>query len=247
MIVKTEGREGQVLNEADFRTFLKRGGRSPSAIKRVIAHVQEYQGYLEARGMALEDAGGEELRSYVDWVEREPKSSAKTHLWALRYYYQFTENAELEHLASALRQERIQRKPFPLKDFRGVQSEHVEKLAAVGIRNVKQMLAAGKTPSDRQALAEKSGVPLEAVLELVKLSDLARIPGVKGIRARLYVDAGVDSVEKMASWDPQELCAMVVEFVERTGFEGLATLPAEARYTIEHARKLPVILSYEVE
>ncbi|MGD2155325.1 MAG: DUF4332 domain-containing protein [Anaerolineales bacterium] len=245
MIVKHEGLEGQAVKEADFRTFLKRGGRSPSAIKRVIAHLKEYQGYLEAHGAALDDAGDEELRSYVDWVERASKTSAKTHLWALRYYYQFVENDDLEHLSNALRQERIQRKPFALKDFRGVQSEHVEKLAAVGIRNIKQMLKAGKTPADRKTLAEKSGVPLESILELVRLSDLARIPGVKGVRARLYVDAGVDSVEKMASWDPHELRTMVVEFVERTGFEGIATLPAEARYTVDHARKLPIMVSYE--
>jgi hypothetical protein len=245
MIVNYEGLEAQTMNEAEFRSFLKRGGRSPSVIKRVIVHLKEYQGYLESRNVTLDDAGDEELRSYVDWVERAPKSSAKTHLWALRYYYQFVENDDLEHLSNALRQERIQRKPFALKDFRGVQSEHVKKLAAVGIRNIKQMLAAGKTPADRRALAEKSGVPLESILELVRLSDLARIPGVKGVRARLYVDAGVDSVEKMASWDPQELRAMVVEFVERTGFEGIATLPAEARYTIDHASKLPIIVSYE--
>jgi hypothetical protein len=68
---------------------------------------------------------------------------------------------------------------------------------------------------------------------------------VKGVRARLYVDAGVDSVEKMATWEPEKLRAMVVEFVERTGFEGVPTLPAEARYTIDYARKLPVIVSYE--
>jgi predicted RecB family nuclease len=50
-------------------------------------------------------------------------------------------------------------------------------------------------------LATQTGIPVEVVLELVKLSDLARLPGVKGIRARLYYDAGVDTVENLASFE----------------------------------------------
>jgi hypothetical protein len=91
-------------------------------------------------------------------------------------------------------------------------------------------------------LAARTGVPEEAILELVKLSDLARLTGVKGIRARLYYDAGIDTVAKMARWEPEALREMVVEFVERTGFEGVATLPAEARHTIREARALPKVL-----
>ena len=42
----------------------------------------------------------------------------------------------------------------------------------------------------------KPGVPLEVILEFVKLSDLARIPGLKTIRTRLC-DAGVDTIERL--------------------------------------------------
>ena len=84
----------------------------------------------------------------------------------------------------------------------------------------------------------------DVILELVKLSDLARIPGVKGVRARLYCDAGVDTMEKMAEWRPEELRQMVDEFVERTGFEGIAPLPAEARFTVAQAKRLPKIVEY---
>jgi hypothetical protein len=60
----------------------------------------------------------------------------------------------------------------------------------------------------------------------------------------LYVDAGVDTIEKMATWDPADLRAMVVGFVERTGFDGIATLPAEAAFTVARARELPKIVEY---
>jgi hypothetical protein len=136
------------------------------------------------------------------------------------------------------------RNPFLLRGFRGVNPEVIAKLEAVGIKNAGQMLAAGQTARKRTALAEGAGVPVEAVLELVRLSDLARLPGVKGIRARLYYAAGVDSVEKMARWEPEALRLMVAEYVERTGFDGIAPLPKEVSSTIANARQLPRVVEY---
>jgi hypothetical protein len=37
---------------------------------------------------------------------------------------------------------------------------------------------------------------------------------------------------------------MIVEFVECTGFDDIATLPAEARFTIQKAKELPKIVEY---
>lgn len=229
------------MNEAEFGEFLRRGGRSASAITRCIRCLREFETYLQEVGGGKDAASAtpHDLEGFVAWIEREPKASAKTHLWALRYYYEYVPNEEMRHLASVLREQRITRKPFPLSGFRGVDSESLERLAAAGIRNSEQMLAAGRTPADRHALSATTGIPKEAILELAKLSDLARIRGVKGVRARLYYDAGIETVEQMAGWDADELRSMIVEFVERTGFGGVATLPAEARFTVSEARKLP--------
>jgi hypothetical protein len=228
-----------------FRRFLKKGGRSDSAAGRVIAYVKGFEKYLkEHRGTELDEGGIEDLEAFVAWVEHKPKASPKGYLWGIGYYYEYTANEEMCRLAGILREQRIERRPFPLGDFRGIDPEDVEKLAAAGIRNVKQMLDAGRTERRRAALAEETGVAKDVILELVKLSDLAQIPGVKGIRARLYHDAGVDTIEKMAEWEPEELREMVAEFVERTGFEGIAPLPAEARFTVAQARSLPKIVEY---
>jgi hypothetical protein len=136
------------------------------------------------------------------------------------------------------------RNPFKLREFRGVNPVHVEKLAAVGIKTAEQMLAAGQTAEKRAALAQDTGVPEEAILELVKLSDLARLPGVKGIRARLYYDAGVDCVEKMAACEAEALLALTAEYVARTGFDGIAPLPKEVSSTIANAKRLPRVVEY---
>lgn len=90
-----------------------------------------------------------------------------------------------------------------------------------------------------------SALAPDLILEVVQLSELARIPGIKGIRARLYHDAGLDTVEKMAAWDPEDLREMVAGFVERKGFDGIGPLPGEARFSSARARRLPRIVSTE--
>jgi hypothetical protein len=234
------------MDKEGFQTHLKRGVRSPSAQKRAIAYVEEYERYLQAErdGIRVEKASVKDLDAFVEWLELAPKTSAKKHLWALRYYYDYAGNEQLRLRAGELRQQRIKPKPFALGQFRGVDARNVQRLEAVGIRNAEQMLEAGCTPSARQGLADRTGVPLDAVLELVKLSDLARLDGVKAVRARLYYDAGVDTLAKMAEWDPEELRAALVAFVDRTGFDGIAPLPREARNAVKTAGELPKMVVY---
>lgn len=234
------------MDHEAFARFLRKGGRSESARKRVLRCVREFEQYLadEEQGLSLDEAGMEDLESFVNWIERDPKSSAKTHLWALRYYYEFNGDEAMRALAGALREQRIMRRPFALKDFRGVSPDCVEKLSTAGIQNVEQMLEAGRTPSGRRSLVERTGAPPDAVEELVKLSDLARIPGMKGIRTRLYYDAGVDTVETLAGWDPVELREMLAAFVTDSGFDGIAPLPKEVAFSVARARQLPTIVEW---
>jgi len=234
------------MNEEEFQKFLRTGGRSQSAIKRCVSYAREFEQYLRdcKSGKGLEEANAEDLEDFVEWIEKKPKTSAKTYLWALRYYYEYALNELMCNVASELRQRRIKRVPFALKRFRGVNPEYLKKLATVGIRDVEQMLEVGRTMNGRQELSSKTGIPLDGILELVKLCDLARIPGVKGIRARLYHGAGVDNIKKMAEWDPKALRAMLIEFVDRTGFDGMAPLPKEAGFSVEKAEKLPKIVEY---
>jgi hypothetical protein len=132
--------------------------------------------------------------------------------------------------------------PFKLRDFRGVDPAHVSKLEACGLKTAEQLLMAGSTPFARRQLTDETGIPEAIILELVQLSDLSRLPGVKGTRARLYLDAGVDSIETMADWEPDALRQLVSRFVERTGFDGIPPLPQEVSSTVACARKLPKVL-----
>ena len=110
------------MDEDGFRIFLKKGGRSKSAIERCLRYVKEFQNYLHehSRGKRPDDADPEDPKAFVEMIEEMPKASANTHLWALRYYYEYTSNEEMRNLAADLREKRIKRAPFVLGKFRGV-------------------------------------------------------------------------------------------------------------------------------
>jgi hypothetical protein len=234
------------LDKEAFGKFLKKGGRSQSVVKRVITQVAEFKRYLreERDRTELYKATPEDLEAFVLYAEERRKGSGRKYLHSIRYYYDYASNEEMRNLAGRLRKQRITQTPFPLRDFRGVNSAHVTKLATLGIRNVKDMLKAGRTRETRKEISIRAGIPVEAILELVKLSDLARIQGVKGVRARLYYDAGVDTIEKMAKWDSKRLRATLIDFVEKTGFEGIAPLPKEAESTVAEAKRLAKVVEY---
>lgn len=238
----------------NFFKYLKRDGRTDDVAKRVIRLVEVFIEFQLGRtNGSPRRASEQDLDAFIDFVEREsdylPKHddiapSAKSYLWALRYYFRFLENVELERYAGLLREARIKRKPFAIKDFRGVNSTHITTLKDAGIQNINQMLKAGKTPKLRQQLSQQTGIPEPAILELVRLSDLARIPGIKSIRARLYHDAGIDSVQKMASLAAEEILEVTSKFINDTGFDGIPPLPAEVRHGIMKAKALPKVVDY---
>ena len=232
------------MDETAFATFLRRGGRSPNAAGRVIEYVRSFEAYLAEHGLTLEDADPAAIESYVAAVESAPGASAKLDLWGIRYYYEFLDDVVMAHTAGALRRERVEETPFPLRQFRGVDGEHTDRLSASGIRFARDLRKEGKTPRARQEIARRTGVPLPAVEELVRLSDLARITGLKGIRARLYLDGGVTSVADLATRDPEQLVIELKKFVQSTGFEGVPALPGEVRFSIDSAKKLPVLIEW---
>jgi hypothetical protein len=233
------------MNEAEFRAYLKRNRRKASAIDQIVSFVLTFEEYLQDHypDKKIEQTSVESLESYVSWIESEPDESASKALWAIRYYFDFIGNRALSELSGDLRSERIKRKPFYIRNFRGVNSVEIAKLETVYIENTDQILDAGRTPKLRQALAEQTGLPLEVLLEYVTLSDLARLDAVRSVRARLYYDAGL-TPEIIATLEPEDLHAMLKEFVSRTQFDGIAPLPKEVRNLVENARSLPKLVHY---
>jgi len=232
------------MDEGTFTTFLRRGGRSRNAAGRIVDYVRSFEEYLAEHRKGLDEAAPADIESYVASIESVPGATAKLDLWGILYYYEFLDDVVMVHTAAALRRERVEKTRFPLRQFRGVDTEHTDRLSASGIRFARDLQKEGRTPHARQDIANRTGVPLAVVEELVRLSDLARITGLKGIRARLYLDAGVTSVADLATRDPEQLVIELRKFVESTGFEGVPALPGEVRFCVTSAKQLPALIEW---
>jgi len=234
-------------NVKEFREYLKRKGKKDHVVEGLVKRCSIFEKFLrKRRKITIDEANNEDILAFFDDI-KDQKTDVGNYLRAIGLYYRFTSKSELSALANSLREQRISsaRKPFELKNFKSVNNKHIMLLEKERITNTDQMLERGRIPQSRKELSKKTGIPQESILEYVKLSDLSRIEGVKNVRARLYLDAGVDTLDKMASWDPEELRKMLIAYIERTGFEGIAPLPKEARYTVESAKRMTRIVEYD--
>ena len=234
------------MEEEQFRKFLKKSGRSDSAVAQIDSFLSEFDSFYSKwnPGKPPSKVSLKDLEDFVAEIESIPKVSAKKHLWALAYWFDFVKKPELLQAVRDMRHERIRKTPFKVGKFVNVNQDYVQRLLESGIENVTQMLDAGRTPTLRQELADKTRIPLDSIIEFVKLSDLTRVGALRSVRARLYHDAGVDTPEKLAAWNPEELRQMFLEFIEKSGFEGIAPLPKEVLNAVESAKKLPKIVEY---
>lgn len=232
------------MNEEEFRKYLKRRGKKPAVVDRNVGVLKVFISYLiEERGKSLGGVTTDDIDAFVMEIESK-KQSAKGYLYVLMNYFHFLGNEELLHHAKALRDTRTKRtrRVFPIKEFLNVNQDYVEKLAAIGIRNVEQMLDKGRTRKQREQLSKQLDIPEEAILELVKLSDITRIGYVKKKLSRLYYDAGLDSPAKIARFEPKRLHEFFVKFVEESGWDGMVPNPKDLVNNIRNARKLSEIV-----
>jgi hypothetical protein len=105
---------------------------------------------------------------------------------------------------------------YKFKHFQGINRKDIEKLNRNGIETAAQILEIGSTKEGRHKLSKLTNIPVDSILELVKLSDPARIPGAKKVRARLYYEAGFDTLAKMATCDPEKLIKISAGFIKKT-------------------------------
>ena len=226
------------MDTESFMAFMKRTRKPAGTIKGYVNSVDLYEKYLQTHEPVrnLDEATPNDLREFVVWGMEE-LDNVYRHLWGIRTYYEYLQKDEMEKTAWEW-MEYVQNETRKLREFPKVDRNSVKKLSSIGISTVNQLLKASGTKEDQQELAEKSGVSHEALLELVKLSTLSRLPGLKKVRGRLFYEAGLDSLSKIAALEPEEVHKVLKEFVEITGFEGSAPTFREAQVTVAMARFL---------
>ena len=230
----------------EFSLALKRKGKKMKVIARNIDSLNLFTGFLEKeKNKPLTQVTKSDILDYIKKIETE-KKSAKGILYVLMNYFKFLNNENLFQFTRELREVRTSqtRRIFPLNGFLDIKTDYVDKLAQIGIRNVEQMLKAGKTKNQRAELAKKYDIPEKAILELVKLSDLTRIGYIKTKLTRLYYNSGLDSPRKIACFKADELHDFFVDYIKKSNWNGMIPNLKDLKNNIASAKKLSEFVEY---
>ncbi|GCC47970.1 hypothetical protein chiPu_0032040, partial [Chiloscyllium punctatum] len=94
---------------------------------------------------------------------------------------------------------------YPLSEIEGLSAYCATKLKSQGIRTTDALLEAARTVKGRKALAAKTGISEQQLLEWANISDYMRIPGMGKAKVGLVRAAGVTTVRELAHRNPSRL------------------------------------------
>ena len=238
------------MDEEGFRNFMKKQRRSIGTIQTCIDFTLIFEQYLKKHRTekTLEIAKIADLEAFIDWGKKE-FGSMNSYLWALGRYFEYSKQESLRKRANQMRQSEIAKKrgkgkKLLLRKIHGVQEEDVKKLEFEGVSDTKAMLASGRTHKLRVELSKRIGVPLKRIVELAKIADLTRIVDIKGVRVRLLYSTGVDTVEKVAIQNPENLRELITKVNETEKLMKRHPTLVETTYWIRQAKELESIIDW---
>lgn len=126
--------------------------------------------------------------------------------------------------------------PVRLDKFAGIPAEYTRRLEAEGIKNSRQLFDAAKDKTARAQIAQRIQVPVEALDELVCLSDLVRAYGVGPAFARMLYDMGIQTIEAFCEHSAQDIIRIYEKKEQKKADFGVN----EIQFSIELARELDI-------
>src|SRR3982074_2944346 len=127
---------------------------------------------------------------------------------------------------------------YPISEIDGLTAFSASKLKSLGIRTTDRLLEAARTVKGRKALAAKTGISEQQLLEWANVSDYMRIPGMGKANAGLMPAAGVPTIRELALRNPTRLAQNMKEVNTRRKL--VRVLPSEksVEQLIAKGRKL---------
>lgn len=133
---------------------------------------------------------------------------------------------------------------YKIEEIEGIGPVTGEKLRNAGINNTDKLLEAAKTPKQRKALAEASGLQETMVLKFANMADLFRISGVGQEFAQLLEVAGVDTVAELAQRNADNLTAKMEQVNEEKKLTRRTPSLKEVEGWVAQSKELPRVLEY---
>ena len=133
---------------------------------------------------------------------------------------------------------------YSISDLEGMTAFAASKLKSQGIRTTEGLLESASTVKGRKALAAKTGISEQQLLEWANVADCMRIPGMGKAKTGLVRAAGVATVRELALRNPARLAQNMRDV--NTKRKLVRVLPSEksVEQLIAQARKLQPKISY---
>ena len=133
---------------------------------------------------------------------------------------------------------------YPITEIDGLTAFSALKLKALGIRTTDALLDAARTVKGRRALAAKTGISEQQLLEWANVADYMRIPGMGKAKVGLVRAAGVTTVRELALRNPVRLAQNIREVNTKRKLVRVLPSQRSVEQLIARARKLPPMISY---
>lgn len=134
--------------------------------------------------------------------------------------------------------------PVNLDKFPGVEQDTVSKLKSSRIKNTAHLFKRVKTPEDRESLASELEIAPEEILELTKLTDLVRIKWIGPVFARIFLDSGTDTAEKVSKADAELLYETLVEINNEKSYTRGKFIVNDVQLCIKVSSMVPKVIEY---
>jgi predicted flap endonuclease-1-like 5' DNA nuclease len=129
-------------------------------------------------------------------------------------------------------------------DIEGIGAKYAEKLEAIGISTIGQLLEKGAGQKGRKELEKESGIDGKHLLKWIGMADLYRIDGVGKQFAELLKAAGVDTVKELRTRKAENLQATLEITNQEKKLTKAVPSFVQVRLWIEHAKELEATLTY---
>jgi hypothetical protein len=135
-------------------------------------------------------------------------------------------------------------KPVNLEKFPGVERDIIAALKDIGIKNTAHLFKRIKNDADRNKLAAETRIDNEKILELTKLTDLSRVKWIGPIFARIFLDSGTDTVEKLSNAEATDLYKRLVQINRAKNYTKAKFILKDVKLCIHVAKMVPKVIKY---
>lgn len=120
----------------------------------------------------------------------------------------------------------------------------ITRLAEAGIRHTHHLYTRARTRVGRAALMKQADIPDAIMLELIQLTDLARVSWIGPIGVRLYHAAGAFTTTILAAMDPDTFYQQVMAVNRERQYTRAKITSRDMVRTIALAKQLPPTIEY---